>query len=172
MLPECCFHTNWDSIPVQLLIKCWPIACWDTPPLWTEWLTDRCKNITFANFLCGWSILWICISAILSMLQCYNKEPRVPVEAPWSQELRTGKHTSPEIIVVSIQIDTYTISPIVDGSWLSPRNILKNSNIEQRCFCTFDVKRKTFSCWIFITHDISLVWCLVDPKLLSIWIIC
>ena len=23
------------------------------PPLWTEWLTDRCKNITFANFVCG-----------------------------------------------------------------------------------------------------------------------
>ena len=22
-------------------------------PLWTEWLTDRCKNITFANFVCG-----------------------------------------------------------------------------------------------------------------------
>ena len=22
-------------------------------PLWTEWLTDRCKNITFANFICG-----------------------------------------------------------------------------------------------------------------------
>ena len=21
-------------------------------PLWTEWLTDRCKNITFANFVC------------------------------------------------------------------------------------------------------------------------
>ena len=30
-------------------------ACWDaTPfPLWTEWLTDTCKNITFANFVCG-----------------------------------------------------------------------------------------------------------------------
>ena len=24
-----------------------------TPPQWTEWLTDRCKNITFANFVCG-----------------------------------------------------------------------------------------------------------------------
>ena len=23
------------------------------PPPWTEWLTDRCKNITFANFICG-----------------------------------------------------------------------------------------------------------------------
>ena len=23
------------------------------PPLWTEWLTDRCKNITFPNFVCG-----------------------------------------------------------------------------------------------------------------------
>ena len=23
------------------------------PLLWTEWLTDRCKNITFANFICG-----------------------------------------------------------------------------------------------------------------------
>ena len=23
------------------------------PPLWTDWLTDRCKNITFANFVCG-----------------------------------------------------------------------------------------------------------------------
>ena len=23
------------------------------PPPWTEWLTDRCKNITFANFVCG-----------------------------------------------------------------------------------------------------------------------
>ena len=22
-------------------------------PLWTEWLTDRCKNITFTNFVCG-----------------------------------------------------------------------------------------------------------------------
>ena len=22
-------------------------------PLWTEWLTDKCKNITFANFVCG-----------------------------------------------------------------------------------------------------------------------
>ena len=23
------------------------------PPMWTEWLTDRCKNITFSNFVCG-----------------------------------------------------------------------------------------------------------------------
>ena len=23
------------------------------PPPWTEWLTDSCKNITFANFVCG-----------------------------------------------------------------------------------------------------------------------
>ena len=23
------------------------------PPPWTEWLTDRCKNITFANVVCG-----------------------------------------------------------------------------------------------------------------------
>ena len=23
-------------------------------PLWTEWLTDRCKNITFTNFVCRW----------------------------------------------------------------------------------------------------------------------
>ena len=23
-----------------------------TSPLWTEWLTDRCKNITFSNFVC------------------------------------------------------------------------------------------------------------------------
>ena len=23
------------------------------PLLWTEWLTDRCKNITFTNFICG-----------------------------------------------------------------------------------------------------------------------
>ena len=22
-------------------------------PLWTEWLTDRCKNITFTNFVSG-----------------------------------------------------------------------------------------------------------------------
>ena len=34
-------------------IACWdtppPIACWDTHPhpLWTEWQTDGCKNITF-----------------------------------------------------------------------------------------------------------------------------
>ena len=23
------------------------------PPLWTEWLSDRCKNINFANLFCG-----------------------------------------------------------------------------------------------------------------------
>ena len=28
-------------------------TCQGTPPLWTEWLTDRCKNITIANFVCG-----------------------------------------------------------------------------------------------------------------------
>ena len=29
-------------------------VCWDTtPPLWTEWMTDTCKNITFANYVCG-----------------------------------------------------------------------------------------------------------------------
>ena len=28
-------------------------TCPGTPPPWTEWLTDRCKNITFANFVCG-----------------------------------------------------------------------------------------------------------------------
>ena len=28
-------------------------ACWDTTPPWTEWLIDRCKNITFTNFVCG-----------------------------------------------------------------------------------------------------------------------
>ena len=30
-------------------------ALGQTPPPhpWTEWLTDRCKNITFANFVCG-----------------------------------------------------------------------------------------------------------------------
>ena len=27
MLPVFCFHINWESIPVQLLIYCWPIAC-------------------------------------------------------------------------------------------------------------------------------------------------
>ena len=30
-----------------------PPATTHTPPPWTEWLTDRCKNITFANFVCG-----------------------------------------------------------------------------------------------------------------------
>ena len=57
MLPVCCLHVNWDSTLVQLLIYCWPIACWDitTPPLWTEWMKDTCKNITFANYVlrCG-----------------------------------------------------------------------------------------------------------------------
>ena len=32
MLPVCCLHTNRDSTLVQLLIYCWPIACWDTTP--------------------------------------------------------------------------------------------------------------------------------------------
>ena len=26
---------------------CLPSVCWDTSPLWTEWLTDRCENIIF-----------------------------------------------------------------------------------------------------------------------------
>ena len=39
----------------------WGVCSWgcipacteaDAPP-WTEWLTDRCKNLTFANFVCG-----------------------------------------------------------------------------------------------------------------------
>ena len=28
-------------------------ACWDTPPP-VDRITDTCKNITFANFVCGW----------------------------------------------------------------------------------------------------------------------
>ena len=43
---------------------CWGCTCpggvpvlsctWaGTPPLWTEWLSDRCKNINFANLFCG-----------------------------------------------------------------------------------------------------------------------
>ena len=31
-----------------------PPATTHAPHLWTEWLTDRCKNIIFANFICGW----------------------------------------------------------------------------------------------------------------------
>ena len=45
MLPVCCLLTNWDSTPVQLLIYCWPIACWDTPPPPCG-QTDACKLIT------------------------------------------------------------------------------------------------------------------------------
>ena len=32
---------------------CIPACTEADTPLWTEWLTDRCKNITFANFVCG-----------------------------------------------------------------------------------------------------------------------
>ena len=60
-------------------------ACWDTPPqawspwawawtppgpgpghpsLWAEWLTDRYKNITFANFVCR-------RNTFLGLLLCY-----------------------------------------------------------------------------------------------------
>ena len=28
-----------------------PLGAGTPPPLWTEWLTDRCKNITFATLL-------------------------------------------------------------------------------------------------------------------------
>ena len=58
-IPSCiwyyiwCLHTNWDSTPVQLLIYCWPLHDGITTPPWTEWLTDRCKNITFTNYVCG-----------------------------------------------------------------------------------------------------------------------
>ena len=32
---------------------CIPACTEADTPLWTEWLTDRCKNITFPNFICG-----------------------------------------------------------------------------------------------------------------------
>ena len=28
-----------------------PMACWDTPPLWTEFFAHACKNITFLQLL-------------------------------------------------------------------------------------------------------------------------
>ena len=30
-----------------------PSACWDTPPPWTEWLIDRCKNIILPQLCYG-----------------------------------------------------------------------------------------------------------------------
>ena len=36
----------WDTTPQESCCN----ACWDTPP---DRMTDTCKNITFANFVCG-----------------------------------------------------------------------------------------------------------------------
>ena len=53
-------HNIWWGVCCQTPIeKQTPLLDADPPPgcrlpLWTEWLTDRCKNITFANFVCGW----------------------------------------------------------------------------------------------------------------------
>ena len=38
-------------------------------PVWTEWLTDRCKNITFANFVWGCN-KWLHI-AMLAFRECH-----------------------------------------------------------------------------------------------------
>ena len=58
-----------QGVPARRGCTCWGCTCWGVylpgdvsqhamgqaplTPLWTEWLTDRCKNITFTNFVCG-----------------------------------------------------------------------------------------------------------------------
>ena len=44
-----CLLPGGDLLPGGCMSACTEA---DTP-LWTEWLTDRCKNITFPNFVCG-----------------------------------------------------------------------------------------------------------------------
>ena len=58
MLSVCCLHTNWDTSTVHLLIYCclvmWPARharIQPPPPRCGQ--TDACKNITFANYVCG-----------------------------------------------------------------------------------------------------------------------
>ena len=48
-----------------------PIACWDTPPLWTEWLTDRCKNITFPQLRLRAVIISTTNTNSITKLQCF-----------------------------------------------------------------------------------------------------
>ena len=40
---------------VCLTRGCLPSACWDTPPLWTEFLTDACENSTFPRTVIKYS---------------------------------------------------------------------------------------------------------------------
>ena len=56
-------------------------------PLWTEWLTDRCKNITFANFVCSgnkwflFGISYICFLFGISYIclsEVYRNQQGVP----------------------------------------------------------------------------------------------
>ena len=42
--PETCYKACWDT-------TC--NACWDNTPSPVDRMTDTCKNITFANFVCG-----------------------------------------------------------------------------------------------------------------------
>ena len=61
-LEETC-KACWDTPLEETCKACWDTtctACLDTSPPppptatpWTEWLRDTCKNITFANFVCG-----------------------------------------------------------------------------------------------------------------------
>ena len=41
-------QTPWMQTPLDA-----DLPWMQTHPLWTEWLTDGCKYITFANFVCG-----------------------------------------------------------------------------------------------------------------------
>ena len=79
-LSLCTENRSWSLFHQCIPVGCVPPACWPHPsmhcgwggctcqgylpsgvpaqiipphPPWTEWLTDRCKNITFGNFLCG-----------------------------------------------------------------------------------------------------------------------
>ena len=43
-----------------------PKDCWDTPPLWTEFLTHACENITFSQ------VLLHAVKNILTLVQMYR----------------------------------------------------------------------------------------------------
>ena len=50
MLPPHQLRLNTSAAAYILLAHC---MLGYPPPLWTEWMTDTCKNITFANYICG-----------------------------------------------------------------------------------------------------------------------
>ena len=87
-------HTPLPCMPLcHACLPChaFPLPC--MPPLWTEWLTDRCENITFPQ---------LCLQMVIISNRCITEPQSVPVDL--------------EISTVRTQLD-YMLKILLEVGW-------------------------------------------------------